>query len=182
MSKAKKNPDLKAVTDAPEAKTAKNQKARAAARRKAAGKGAKAAKVAPKVTKSKADGEGRIVRWVRTPLERISYVKRTLAILEDGARKRAKLREAQVKELGKVWQDLQDDVQAQIEGATQATRDQLAGVADQIKETRVVKEVAELPERVTGQLDVLLERVGLVRRAVFLEATGRKALPARAAA
>jgi len=152
-------------------------------------KTARAKKPTPSKGKATAKGNGTTkaltshVSWVASlipgPLGRITYVQRTLSILDDGARKRANLRRRQVKQLGQVWGDLQRDVHQQLSDVEQTTRKRIDGIADKVRDTRVAQEVNDLPERVTETFDQWLDRVGLVRKSVSLHTHGPKALPAR---
>lgn len=172
-------------------KSAATTKAKVARRSKTtSNKTAKANKPASKKGKATAKGNATTkaltshVSWVASlipgPLGRITYVQRTLSILDDGARKRANLRRRQVKQLGQVWGDLQRDVHQQLTDVEETTRKRIDGIADKVRDTRVAQEVNDLPERVTETFDQWLDRVGLVRKSVFLQNHGRKALPAHA--
>ena len=96
------------------------------------------------------------------------------ASLEQDELRRARSRATRSKQLTKVVTDPQNDITSRIDSVEQTAVQTFEGLADRVKANGVVRQAAQLPEHVTGQvtstMDELLDRVGLVRKAVHQEA------------
>ena len=113
-------------------------------------------------------------------VENISYIQRTIAILDKGEKSRKRLRQQQIKELKAVFTDLHSDVSAQISAVEQSAQERFEDFADKVKATKVVQTATEIPDRVTDTMDGWLSQVGLVRKSQHVAALKKAKARARA--
>jgi len=115
------------------------------------------------------------------------YVSRTLAIIEQDQRRRARSRTTRARQLEQVVVDMKNELATRISGVETSAVQTLEGLANRVKSNGMVQQAAALPDQVTGQVteavDSVLGRVGLMRAILHEEAlAGRPARRRRRAA
>lgn len=113
-------------------------------------------------------------------VENISYIQRTIAILDKGEKSRKRLRQQQRRELKAVLTDLQRDVSDQLTAVEQSAQERFEKLTGRVMSTRFMQTATEIPDRVTDTMDGWLGQMGLVRKSQHAAALKRARARARA--
>jgi len=157
------------------AKSAKSVKKATPAARKTAAKMPTAKKAASRRPASQTrTAVTAIAELLPGPVGENEYVSRTLAILEQDQRRRARSRATRARQFEQVVVEVKNDIAIRISGVEESAVFALEGLANRVKSVRVLQQAAALPEQVTEQVtvavDSVLDRVGLMRKALHNEA------------
>ncbi len=122
-----------------------------------------------------------IAELLPSPVGDNAYVSRTLTILEQDQRRRARSRATRAKQLEQVVVDIKQELTSRITDVEQSAVQTLEGIADRVKSTKVVQQAGALPDQVSDQVteavDGVLDRVGLMRKTLHSAALASR--PAR---
>jgi len=115
------------------------------------------------------------------PVGANEYVSRTLAIIDQDQRRRARSRATRARQFEQVVVEVKSDIASRISGVEESAVQTLEDLANRVRSTRVIQQAAALPvqvtDQVTGAVDNVLDRVGLMRKALHEEALASR--PAR---
>ena len=169
---------VKRTKAASSTKTAAQSEAQKAPTKRPATRKKGPAVAAPAARKAPQTRVARLAELLPETVGANEYVSRTLKILEDGERSRMRLRQRRKSQLKSVLTDIQSDITSRISAVEESAVQQIEGLGDRVKATKVVRTATQLPEQVTEHVtctvDSLLDRVGLVRKSVFMEAVSKR--------
>ena len=118
-----------------------------------------------------------IAELLPSPVGENEFVSRTLTIIEQDQRRRARSRATRAKQLEQVVVDVKQEIAARISVVEQSAVQTFEGFAERVKSNKVVQQAVSIPEQVTDAVDGVLDRVGLMRKTLHTEALASR--PAR---
>lgn len=122
-----------------------------------------------------------IAELLPTPVGENAYVSRTLTIIEQDQKRRARSRATRARQIEQVVVEMKNDIATRISEVEESAVHTLEDFANRVKAVRVLQQAVALPEQVTeqvtGAVDTVLDRVGLMRKTLHNEALASR--PAR---